>query len=290
MFWIWVVATLIWWGFAFAPTDQTSPEWFEAARNACFGTLANGLPDTSGWLILILGPASFLIALLVAWHEELISGLRDFVKNPAGAVVIFASLGMTGLEASWVYTKIDQGRKMALIDFNSNYSGDLPDDYPRGTLKISNFELINQAGEKIQLNERLQRGKPLIISFAFAYCTAICPALIQQLKEAYSEMGPEKAELLLITLDPYRDTPSLLPGIAERWKFREGMHLLSGPIKNVEKALKDLNVPYQRNQKTGNVDHPALTYVISPQGELVYTLNNVPPRWIAQAVDRINRP
>jgi hypothetical protein len=58
-------------------------------------------------------------------------------------------------------------------------------------------------------------------------------------------------------------------------------------VENVVAVLEHFKIPYKRDSKTGDVEHPALTFVISPQGEIAYTFNNAPAAWLTQAVDRI---
>ena len=41
-----------------------------------------------------------------------------------------------------------------------------------------------------------------------------------------------------------------------------------------------------RNEKTGDIIHPALVYVISPESKITYTFNNPSPKWLSQAVQK----
>lgn len=283
----WFVASLGWWAFAFMPTPEVSPEWLSAARNACFGTLESGLPDTYGWMLLILGPASFLIGLLVTWPVEILKGLGYFLKKPGGVFISLIILSLAIVEIDWVASKIRAGRLIQQQDFRSNIIEDLPDDYPRVHQVASDFRLYDQYGESIRLKDLQAEGKVVLLSFVFAHCQTVCPALVSQLKEAAHKLRGQNLELLFVTLDPWRDTPSSLPAIAKRWNLPENGRILSGEVEAVLKVLQDYQVPYRREAKTGNIDHPAITYLIDSNGQIVYRLNNAPPKWIEQAFARL---
>ena len=62
--------------------------------------------------------------------------------------------------------------------------------------------------------------------------------------------------------------------------------LLSGEPEAVNKTVDQYGMARSRDDKTGDVAHPALVHVISPDGHIRYTLNNPPARWIEDAVRR----
>jgi cytochrome oxidase Cu insertion factor (SCO1/SenC/PrrC family) len=49
-------------------------------------------------------------------------------------------------------------------------------------------------------------------------------------------------------------------------------HFLSGPAAAVERTLNAWRVPRVRNEKTGDLSHPAVVYVIGPEGRIVYVV------------------
>src|SRR5690606_31407457 len=93
--------------------------------------------------------------------------------------------------------------------------------------------------------------------------------------------------VLVVTLDPWRDTPKALPFLAKKWELPEYAHVLSGPIDEVLSVLEKYHVPYERNELTGEVTHPALTYIIQKGDTIAYMFNNVPKHWLIQAVQRL---
>lgn len=284
----WLVATMGWWAFAFAPVSPSSPEWFTAARNACFGTLETGLPDTYGWMVLILGPGSLFLGLLVAWYDELKSGLRRAFQSVRGLAVISVFAVLAFAEARMVWNVIENGIAVSRMSFTSGETGDLPSDYPRTALVPREFSLVNQRGEQVTLASL--RGKVVLLTFAFAHCQTVCPALVQQAIQAVGDKDgivDERFHLLIVTLDPWRDTPKSLPQLASKWNLPKNASVLSGSPDEVEKTIRSFNVPFERNTKTGDISHPALTFVIDPEGKVAYTFNNAPPRWLRAASERL---
>jgi cytochrome oxidase Cu insertion factor (SCO1/SenC/PrrC family) len=83
--------------------------------------------------------------------------------------------------------------------------------------------------------------------------------------------------VLIVTLDPWRDTPSRLPSIAERWGASGDVHVLSGVPDSVERVLNAWRVPRARNERTGDVSHPSVVYVIGPDGRIAYVVSGSQP-------------
>ena len=85
---LWLTATLLWWGFAFMPMSAAPPEWLTAARAVCFGSVESGLPAPYGWMLLVLGPASFLVGIFVIWGSELGASVVSLARSPVGACAL----------------------------------------------------------------------------------------------------------------------------------------------------------------------------------------------------------
>lgn len=48
--------------------------------------------------------------------------------------------------------------------------------------------------------------------------------------------------------------------------------MLSGPIELVERTLNAWRVPRVRNEKTGDLTHPPIVYVIGADGRIAYAV------------------
>ena len=93
--------------------------------------------------------------------------------------------------------------------------------------------------------------------------------------------GTSGAALLLVTLDPRRDTPSRLPHLAQSWQLPPGAHILSGSVESVERTLDAWGVARTRNERTGEILHPVSIYLIDRLGRLAYIAPSDPGRLAA---------
>ena len=48
-----LLVTAAWWALALLPVPGETPEWLARTRAVCFNATESGLPDASGWLLLI---------------------------------------------------------------------------------------------------------------------------------------------------------------------------------------------------------------------------------------------
>jgi cytochrome oxidase Cu insertion factor (SCO1/SenC/PrrC family) len=76
--------------------------------------------------------------------------------------------------------------------------------------------------------------------------------------------------VVVVTLDPWRDTPSRLPHLARHWKLGEDGFVLSGAVGEVTALLDRWQVARERDPRTGLVTHPPLVYVLGADGRIAY--------------------
>jgi protein SCO1/2 len=83
---------------------------------------------------------------------------------------------------------------------------------------------VNQLGQEIALNEDL-KGRLLAVNFFFTSCPSVCPKLstsMALLQRAFTKSAKDthdtiRVQLISITVDPTRDTPTLLRTYADRF-------------------------------------------------------------------------
>lgn len=281
----WLLITTSWWTLALAPV-ASSPPWLRALRDVCFGSTASGLPDTYGWLLLAAAPGTMLVALLVTWRREIASDLAALAELASGRVllVIVAMLLMVGSSAAAL--RIAGGLSIENASFAPADDGALPADYPRLGLTVPPLALVDQQGRAFT-NADLS-GRVTLLTFAFAHCRTVCPAIVQSLRTTIARMGDRAPQVAVVTLDPWRDTPSRLPQMAEEWQMPPAVRVLSGEVTSVTSALDGLNVPWKRDETTGDVVHPALVYVVGADGRVAYGFNNPTPDWLVEALGRVS--
>ena len=269
-----VVITASWWALALWPTAD-APAWLVLTRETCFGTAATGLPDSGGWLALTGQPLGMLLVLFAGWGRDVKAGFHAAMDRVSGQLVVGAAAALlaAGVLGVVVRVRVADARPFATSSTEA-VAGQLNrlNDAPKP------ISLVDQSGRTVTLEQF--RGRPVIVTFAYAHCETVCPLLVSDVLGARDALTSRKPVVLIVTLDPWRDTPSRLPSIAERWGATGDVHVLSGVPDSVERVLNAWRVPRARNERTGDLSHPSVVYVIGPDGRIAYVVTG------AQAVVR----
>lgn len=285
----WLVITLIWWGLAFWPAGNSSPQWLTLTRSVCFGINKSGLPDTWGWTMLLLAPGSMLGGVVTAYWDELRYDFFRLARSFGGRVVLAVSIVTPGVGLILVAKTVKETKEnISALSAANTTEGALPAHYLRTEKPAPPIALVDQHGKNVQLSDFMPR--PVIVTFAFAHCTTMCPAIIEATKQTKTNLLAQKQVnpvFLYVSLDPWRDTPGTLPSIAQKWDFKDDMYVLSGKVPDVERILDAYNVPRNRSDTNGDITHPALVYVIDGKGQIAYSFNNPSVQWLTEASMRV---
>ena len=278
----WGLITLGWWALAFYPVSNSTPAWLDLAQSVCFGTLENGLPDSYGWLMLLGMPSGLALGLWTSHADEYRALWR---RQPAFRTAVFCLAAALAAQSAWVTWRVRQALAIDNLSFQPVLDGPLPAAYPRGDQALPAFSLVDQSGRRVD-NASLA-GRPTLLTFGFANCATICPVVVENTRQAADRLGGAAGHLV-VTLDPWRDRPSRLVSLAKRWNMRGDARVLSGEISDVVALLESLKAAGQRDEKTGDLLHPPLVYVLNSKGNIAYSFSNPPVDWLVQAVRRLN--
>jgi protein SCO1 len=286
----WFTVTAAWWLLAFAPVDRP-PAWLDRARTVCFGTLPNGLPDTYGWLLLLLGPLSLLGFLVAAWGAPLRQAAARLARLKSGLALlaVLAAIAFGGAGAVVARVVVAHRQALAFSVPGGANAARLDPGYARSFDVAPPIPLQDQHGKTIDLEAF--RGRPVLLTFAYAHCLTICPTLVTTLQLAVRQMPRSSPAVLIVTLDPWRDTPSSLPALAASWRLETipDAHVLSGGVDEVLAVQQAYGIPMERDAKSGDIAHPSLIYVLDPQGRIAFRFLGPPPQWLVDAVARVER-
>jgi len=129
--------------------------------------------------------------------------------------------------------------------------------------------LTNQDGRSHGLD--VYRGHPVLITLFYSSCQATCPLIVDTLRVTERELtAAQRSQLrvLMISIDPERDTPAALHEMANsrhidtsRWTLARGD---ASTVRNVAALL---NVQY-RQLPSGEFSHSTVIALLSPTGEL----------------------
>lgn len=260
--------TTAWWALALWPAGTGTPGWVLRTREVCFGTSGSGLPDAGGWLLLIGQPLGMLIVLVAVWPTELRAGLTHLLARAPGqlAAGAVAAAFLAGLYSVAVRVMGSDGEP-----FSAGPYREIAAELTRINDAPPAFDLVDQRGQPTTMDAF--RGRPVLVAFAYAHCETICPAIVRDVIDAQARLADRAPAVLIVTLDPWRDTPARLPAIASAWRLPPEVHVLSGEPDQVERTLNAWRIPRARNERTGDLSHPSLVYVIDPGGRIAYALS-----------------
>jgi protein SCO1 len=116
------------------------------------------------------------------------------------------------------------------------------------------------------------RGQVVVMFFGFTHCPDVCPTTLAELAVAVKKLGPsaEQVQVLLVTVDPERDTPELLAKYVTA--FNPKFLALRGNADETARVAKEFKVIFQKvagpRPENYSMDHSAGSYIFDRQGRL----------------------
>jgi protein SCO1/2 len=133
-----------------------------------------------------------------------------------------------------------------------------------------NFTLTGSGGEQVNLRDF--RGQAVLLYFGYTFCPDVCPATLVELAQANERLGDDaqKAQVIMISLDPDRDTPEQLEEYVTH--FDPSFIGITGSEDEVAQVATQYGIFYEKHEgtiATGYlIDHTASVVVIDPDGHL----------------------
>ena len=129
--------------------------------------------------------------------------------------------------------------------------------------------LTNQEGGNHGLD--VYRGHPVLITMFYASCPAACPLIIDTLRATEKDLTPaQRADLrvLMISIDPERDTAAALKSLAETRRIDTARWTLARTdAATVRTIAALLNLQY-RKLPDGEYNHSTVIALLTPEGEI----------------------
>ena len=138
------------------------------------------------------------------------------------------------------------------------------------------LDLVDQDGKP--LPPRFFDGHWTLVFFGFTQCPDICPTTLATLAQANKQFGDlpasSRPRMLLVSVDPERDPPSIL---APYVRFFDPAFLAAtGSLEATAAAAAAFNVPYAKVAQDGGgytLDHGSGIFVVGPTGGIVAYLS-----------------
>ncbi len=258
-----LVITAAWWALALWPVGTVQAEWLERTRAACFGAVPGGLPDTGGWILLIGEPAGMTAVLLGIWGRSLRRDLDALRGHRAWEVTAAAGVTLLLVGASLLFTRVARASAEGLVAIRLDRGAPLTMD-----VAAPDVPLVDQHGRPTSLAGL--RGHPTLLTFAFGHCTTVCPVIVHDILAIRKSTGRSEVPLVVVTLDPWRDTPDRLSTMTEGWHLGPGDRVFSGKVADVQRALNQLGIGRRRNDTTGDIEHGPTAMLLDGHGRIRY--------------------
>ncbi len=137
-----------------------------------------------------------------------------------------------------------------------------PGTTPPGRAEFPNVVLLNQHGERLRFFDDFIRGdRTVVIGFIYAQCGDICPLTMSNLALVQGLLGERlgrDVHLASISIDPVRDSATVLKGYADRFDARPGWLFLTGKPGDIDLIRRGLGaydrdpvIDSDRTQHTG---------------------------------------
>ncbi len=133
---------------------------------------------------------------------------------------------------------------------------------------LPGLALTDQNGQPVQLDQL--KDKWSLLFFGYTFRPDICPATLAQLRQLQGMLPAEakdKLRVVLVTVDPHRDTPEQLKKYLGF--FDAGFQGLTGAQADIQKLASAVSIPFipaDTSKENYTVDHSGNLVIIGPDG------------------------
>jgi len=190
-----------------------------------------------------------------------------------------------GLTVNRVLSGKGQGDQTALIDAGVIL---LPQ-----SRKLPDLTMTNQDGQPVVVSEL--KDKWTVLFFGYTFCPDICPTTLAQLRQIKSELPKDvlaNLRVVLISVDPNRDTPAQLKQYLGY--FDKEFIGLTASVADIQKLANAVSIPFipaDTSKPNYTVDHSGNLALLGPDGTqrgfIRAPLNN--QKLVAQLPGLLNR-
>ncbi|MDF2394939.1 redoxin domain-containing protein [Pseudomonas sp. 3MA1] len=166
-----------------------------------------------------------------------------------------------GLTVNKVLSGKGQGDPTALIDAGIIL---LPQ-----SRRLPAVKMLDQDGQPVVIDEL--KGKWSLLFFGYTFCPDICPTTLAQLRQIKSELPKEavdKLQVILVSVDPNRDTPQQLKQYLGYFD-KDFKGLTAASVEDLQKLANAVSIPFipaDTSKPNYTVDHSGNLAVIGPDG------------------------
>lgn len=133
---------------------------------------------------------------------------------------------------------------------------------------LPELDLVDQNGQAFAVDQLKDRWS--LLFFGYTFCPDICPATLADLRQLRSKL-PEEARanlrVVLVSVDPHRDTPEQLKKYLNY--FDADFLGLTGEQDSIQKLANAVSIPYipaDTSEENYTVNHSGNLVILGPDG------------------------
>ncbi|MBX9764573.1 MAG: SCO family protein [Pseudomonadaceae bacterium] len=159
---------------------------------------------------------------------------------------------------------------------------------------LPELSLTNQDGQTVAVDQLKDQWS--LLFFGYTFCPDICPATLAQLRQLQGQLPPatlSKLRIIMVTVDPHRDTPEQLKKYLDY--FDAGFIGLTGEQATIQKLANGVSIPFipaDTSKENYTVDHSGNLVLLGPDGKqrgfIRAPINNA--KLVAQLPSLLDRP
>ncbi len=148
-------------------------------------------------------------------------------------------------------------------------------------------QFINIEGQEVVLKEFFQTGKPVLLSMVYYRCPTLCNfhlnGVSKMLKSLRYELGKDFT-YVVVSIEP-KETPELAKEkqtayindfLKDKPNYsKKGWNFLVGKEENIKRLADSLGFPYKWNPNNQQWVHPAILYILNPDGTISSYLHGI---------------
>ncbi|MBX3113920.1 MAG: SCO family protein [Fimbriimonadaceae bacterium] len=141
-----------------------------------------------------------------------------------------------------------------------------------------NWQFKDHTGKLVTSGEIFSE-RPTILLLAFYKCTGVCSIEIESLKKTIRGMKKDDVgdlyNLAIVSIDPTegpKEASAKRDYLIETYDRKgtdRGFKFLTGDMKNIQGLADEVGFRFYRDEKTGNITHPAGIMIISPERRII---------------------
>lgn len=138
-----------------------------------------------------------------------------------------------------------------------------------GTQLGRDLEMLDGTSQVRRLAD--YKGKVVLVFFGYTQCPDVCPTAMAELSQTMELLGKdaEKVQVLMISVDPARDTPEILSAYVQA--FNPAFVGLTGTPEQLSKTAKSFKAYYAKSPggtaDQYGMDHASSFYLFDQEGE-----------------------